>query len=109
MDIAQELIEQHDKGENCLGMTNIFFDGEEALVDFTETDGLYGSKHLAEKWAKSSMLEQIRLFILLDLVGATAPNFNTYSVTFSSLLLKDSLTFAHSLMTLKNETLTMIT
>ncbi|KAK6009615.1 peptidase, M28 family [Ostertagia ostertagi] len=28
----------------------IFFDGEEAFVDWTETDSLYGSRHLAKKW-----------------------------------------------------------
>ena len=29
----------------------IFFDGEEAYIDWTRTDSLYGSRHLAEKWA----------------------------------------------------------
>lgn len=28
----------------------IFFDGEEAFVDWTETDSIYGARHLAEKW-----------------------------------------------------------
>ena len=27
----------------------IFFDGEEAFVDWTDTDSLYGSRHLAER------------------------------------------------------------
>ncbi len=29
----------------------VFFDGEEAFVQFTETDGLYGSRHYAERSA----------------------------------------------------------
>lgn len=28
----------------------IFFDGEEALKEWTETDSRYGSRHLAKKW-----------------------------------------------------------
>ncbi len=28
----------------------VFFDGEEALHDWTETDSCYGSRHLAAKW-----------------------------------------------------------
>lgn len=28
----------------------LFFDGEEAFVDWSETDSLYGSRHLAHKW-----------------------------------------------------------
>jgi len=35
----------------------IFFDGEEALVDWTDTDSLYGSRHLAAQMEKTSQLE----------------------------------------------------
>ena len=28
----------------------VFFDGEEAQVEFTQTDGLYGSRALAAAW-----------------------------------------------------------
>jgi len=37
----------------------IFFDGEEALVDWTETDSLYGSRHLALQMEKTSQLEMM--------------------------------------------------
>lgn len=30
----------------------VFFDGEEAFRDWTATDSIYGSRHLAEKWEK---------------------------------------------------------
>lgn len=29
----------------------LFLDGEEAYLEWTATDSLYGSRHLAEKWA----------------------------------------------------------
>ena len=29
----------------------LFYQGEEALIDFSEDDGLYGSKHLANLWS----------------------------------------------------------
>ena len=30
----------------------VWFDGEEAVAQWTETDSLYGSRHLAERWAR---------------------------------------------------------
>jgi len=33
----------------------IFFDGEEAFVDWTETDSLYGARHLAELMERTSV------------------------------------------------------
>jgi hypothetical protein len=29
----------------------IFFDGEEAFKEWTSTDSIYGSRHLAQKWS----------------------------------------------------------
>jgi len=31
----------------------LFFDGEEAFVEWTETDSLYGARHLADKMDKN--------------------------------------------------------
>ena len=45
----------------------IFFDGEEAFVQWSDRDSLYGSRHLAEKW--KDQINEIDLFILLDLIG----------------------------------------
>lgn len=47
----------------------VWFDGEEAFETWTDTDGLYGSRHLAEKWRKDGTLKQIRAFILTDMIG----------------------------------------
>ncbi|KAI9204643.1 uncharacterized protein BJ171DRAFT_504957 [Polychytrium aggregatum] len=70
----------------------VFFDGEEAFKDWTATDSLYGSRHLASKWEQEyfvgaggssySTLSRIELFVLLDLLGAPEPTiFNTNGQT----------------------------
>lgn len=47
----------------------VFTDGEEATVNWTETDSLYGSKHLAKKWKDDGTAQKIKAFILLDMIG----------------------------------------
>lgn len=68
----------------------IFFDGEEAFVEWSSTDSLYGSRHLAEKLNRMpvpagicgqtdvSEIDRIELFVLLDLLGAAKPTFYSY-------------------------------
>ena len=34
----------------------VFFDGEEAFGDWTASDSLYGSRHLAQRWADAKQL-----------------------------------------------------
>jgi hypothetical protein len=47
----------------------VFFDGEEAYVNFTETDGLYGSRHFARQLAPEGKQKQFRGGILFDMIG----------------------------------------
>jgi glutaminyl-peptide cyclotransferase len=47
----------------------VFFDGEEAYEAFSETDGLYGSRHFAKQLAAEDKTKQFRGGILLDMVG----------------------------------------
>jgi Zn-dependent M28 family amino/carboxypeptidase len=47
----------------------VFFDGEEAFVEWSEQDSLYGSRHLAAKWKADGTTQRIGAFILLDMVG----------------------------------------
>jgi glutaminyl-peptide cyclotransferase len=47
----------------------VFFDGEEAYVAFSETDGLYGSRYFARQLAAEAKTKQFRGGILLDMVG----------------------------------------
>ncbi|KAK6490174.1 glutaminyl-peptide cyclotransferase-like [Huso huso] len=69
-----------------LSLQLIFFDGEEALHQWSSTDSLYGSRHLAQKMGTTShppgardtnQLHGIDLFVLLDLIGAPNPRFGS--------------------------------
>ncbi|MEY2492445.1 MAG: hypothetical protein QOH24_1396 [Verrucomicrobiota bacterium] len=47
----------------------VFFDGEEAFESFTNTDGLYGSRHFADQLRDSGQAKQFRGGMLFDMVG----------------------------------------
>lgn len=47
----------------------VFFDGEEAYVAFTDTDGLYGSRYFARQLKSEGKAKQFRGGILFDMVG----------------------------------------
>jgi len=48
----------------------VFFDGEEAIgANINDADGLYGSKHLAQKWQHDGSTKKIKAFILADMIG----------------------------------------
>ena len=47
----------------------VFFDGEEAYVNFTETDGLYGSRHFAKQLVAEGKAKQFGGGIVFDMVG----------------------------------------
>lgn len=71
----------------------IFFDGEEAFYRWTNYDSLYGSRHLATRWSNmgdindptaTNNLQNIDLFVLLDLIGTIDTRFvNHFSNTSS--------------------------
>ncbi len=47
----------------------IFFDGEEAMVQFTDSDGLYGSRYFATSLRSSGRAAEYRFGIVLDMIG----------------------------------------
>jgi Zn-dependent M28 family amino/carboxypeptidase len=47
----------------------VFTDGEEAVKSWTDTDSVYGSRHLAQKWQADGTLKRIKAFILADMLG----------------------------------------
>ena len=47
----------------------VFLDGEEAFREWTDTDSLYGSRHMAEQFKRNGTAKQIGAFILLDMIG----------------------------------------
>lgn len=65
----------------------VFLDGEEAFVEWTNQDSIYGARHLAQKWentpypdasSPNSVLDSIDLFVLLDLLGSKDPKFESH-------------------------------
>jgi len=80
LDLARTLNSQLSP-EMEYGLQIVFFDGEEAFVEWKDNDSLFGARHLAEKWTKQesaasnymvkiSMNSNIGLFVLLDLLGS---------------------------------------
>lgn len=47
----------------------VFFDGEEARHEWTDTDSLYGSRHLAEKWTTDGTNARLKGLINIDMTG----------------------------------------
>src|SRR5206468_3657801 len=47
----------------------VFFDGEEAFENFSDTDGIYGSRHFAHELVKNGSAKSFRGGILFDMVG----------------------------------------
>lgn len=89
-----KLKEQKEKGDG-LTLQLIFFDGEEAFVRWSETDSLYGSRHLADMFhrrradpgnlegclERSEILNDIdrmEVMVLLDLIGSKNPKFHSF-------------------------------
>jgi len=87
-----------DQHMPCLRL--VFFDGEEAFVawsDGPDGDSIYGSKHLAAKWAADvdpyvdganpprRRIQSMRAMALLDLLGAAHPELTWHFTSTRSL------------------------
>jgi glutaminyl-peptide cyclotransferase len=64
-----ELAEVLAGGKRVHDVYLVWFDGEEAYVDYTPTDGLYGSRHLARRWEQDSTLRRIVALVNVDMIG----------------------------------------
>jgi glutaminyl-peptide cyclotransferase len=47
----------------------VWTDGEEAVRQWSETDSLYGTRHLAERWEKDGTLKKIKALLVMDMIG----------------------------------------
>ena len=47
----------------------VFLDGEEAVREWTDTDSVYGSRHLVQKLSSDGELGRIQAMILVDMIG----------------------------------------
>ena len=66
LELARVLAE---KPELARKIELVFFDGEEAYEAFTETDGLFGSRHFAKELVASGKAKSFRGGVLFDMVG----------------------------------------
>jgi Zn-dependent M28 family amino/carboxypeptidase len=63
-----------------------FFDGEEAMKEWSDTDSRYGSRQMAAKMAMSGDIPKIKAFLLADIVGTRPPRFKRESDSTKSLV-----------------------
>jgi glutaminyl-peptide cyclotransferase len=47
----------------------VWTDGEEAVRQWSDTDSLYGTRHLAEKWEQDGTLKKIKALLVMDMIG----------------------------------------
>jgi Zn-dependent M28 family amino/carboxypeptidase len=47
----------------------VFDDGEEAVNQWSDSDSLYGTRHLAAKWYADGTLQRIKAFLVADMIG----------------------------------------
>ncbi|ORX67194.1 hypothetical protein DL89DRAFT_269620 [Linderina pennispora] len=102
LDVARGLsdaIDEYDSDDVTLQL--VFFDGEEAYHEWSATDSLYGSRHLAEFWEHNPdpataaitknlgdhrpELDRVDLMVLMDLMGAPDNMFAALQVPTASI------------------------
>jgi Zn-dependent M28 family amino/carboxypeptidase len=66
LEIASQLRDHPPQGYS---IWLLFTDGEEAMVDWTDADSVYGSKQLAQKWHADGTASKVKAFLLLDMIG----------------------------------------
>ena len=66
LELARVLAEQPRLAEK---IELAFFDGEEAFENFSDIDGIYGSRHFAHGLAQSATAKSFRGGILFDMIG----------------------------------------
>jgi glutaminyl-peptide cyclotransferase len=71
LELARLLCGKHGKRAVWIA----FFDGEEAMKAWSDTDSRYGSRQMAAKLAASGDIGKIKAFLLADLVGSKSLHF----------------------------------
>jgi len=51
------------------GVWLVFDDGEEAVKEWSESDSLYGTRHLAAKWDADGTLKRVKAVLIADMIG----------------------------------------
>ncbi|MPC28359.1 Glutaminyl-peptide cyclotransferase [Portunus trituberculatus] len=86
--VMREALSQHSKLQSDLTIRLIFIDGEEAFRFWSDTDSLYGARHMAANLegrayptnnaVGTNELHRMDLFVLLDLLGTADVRFFNY-------------------------------
>src|SRR6267378_3334466 len=71
LELARLLCPQHGKYAVWIA----FFDGEEAMKQWSDTDSRYGSHQMAARLSISGDIKKIRAFLLADIVGGSKAQF----------------------------------
>ncbi|MBZ5667808.1 MAG: M28 family peptidase [Acidobacteriia bacterium] len=58
-----------DKKRDGYSVWLVWTDGEEAIKTWTDTDSVYGARHLAEKWEKDGTIKRIKALLVMDMIG----------------------------------------
>ncbi|MGO9123400.1 MAG: M28 family peptidase [Terriglobales bacterium] len=66
LEIANQL---RGKQQDGYSVWLVWDDAEEAMRQWSDTDSLYGVRHLAEKWQKEGTLKKTKAFLLEDMIG----------------------------------------
>jgi glutaminyl-peptide cyclotransferase len=75
LELARLLCAQHSPYQVWIA----FFDGEEAVQQWSETDSRYGSRQMSAKLAMSGDLAKVKAFLLADIVGSRTLRFKRES------------------------------
>jgi len=75
LELARQLCGKHSNYSVWI----TFFDGEEAVKEWSDTDSRYGSRQMAAKMAMSGDLAKVKAFLLADIVGTRPPRFKRES------------------------------
>ena len=66
LELANQL---RGKNQDGYSVWLVFTDGEEAVRQWSDTDSVYGTRHLADLWQKNGTLPRIKAFLLADMIG----------------------------------------
>jgi glutaminyl-peptide cyclotransferase len=82
LELARLLCAKHGKHAVWIA----FFDGEEAMKTWSDTDSRYGSRQMAARMAAGGDISEIKAFLLADMVGSRSLHFARESTSTPSLV-----------------------
>jgi glutaminyl-peptide cyclotransferase len=69
LEFANQLRSRPPKKRDGYSVWLVWTDGEEAVKTWSDTDSLYGTRHLAEKWEKDGTLKKIKALMVMDMIA----------------------------------------